>query len=259
MNFNIGMNNNDSKTFFLGKATDYTKYRPGYPIELFELLKQKYDLNENTTIVELGAGTGKFSKKISNYVKKVYAVEPNEDMLKEGTECCRDANVEYVLGSAEKTNLEDHCADIVFAVQSFHWFNKETAKIEVKRILKDNGLFAIVWNDWEDENNEFSHVYFKYVSDWKTKITGKKYQHQNLDERRKFFANQTYETLSVIHSRQYTIDDLLGLTKSLSYAPKENEEYYEEFINGVKGIFDKYSENGYVTFDFHAEVFIGRV
>lgn len=253
------MSNDDSKTFFLGKATDYSKYRPGYPIQLFELLKEKYDLDETKVVVELGAGTGKFSKKISNYVKKVYAVEPNKDMLDEGIECCNGTNVEYVLGSAEETNLENKCADIVFAVQSFHWFNKENAKREVKRILKDDGLFAIVWNDWEDKNNEFSQVYFKYVSDWKTMITGKTYQHQNLEERRNFFANQTYETHSVIHSRQYTLNDLLGLTKSLSYAPKENEEYYQEFVSGVEDIFNKYSKEGYVIFDFHAEVFIGKV
>lgn len=63
----------------------------------------------------------------------------------------------------------------------------------------------------------------------------------------------------MVHSRQYNFEDLLGLTKSLSYAPKENETYYEEFINGVKDIFDKYSKNGYVAFDFHAEMFIGEI
>jgi len=60
----------DSKSFYLGKAVDYSKYRPDYPVQLFELLKQEYNLNENQIVAELGAGTGKFSKIISNYVKK---------------------------------------------------------------------------------------------------------------------------------------------------------------------------------------------
>lgn len=249
----------DSKSFYLGKAVNYSKYRPDYPVQLFELLKQEYNLNENQIVAELGAGTGKFSKIISNYVKKVYAIEPNQDMLNQGIEYCNNTNVEYVLGSAENTNLKEHSIDIVFAVQSFHWFNKENTKNEVRRILKENGLFAIVWNDWEDENNEFSQVYFKYISDWKTKVTGQKYQHKNVEERKNFFKNQSYNTYSVVHSRQYSFEDLLGLTKSLSYAPKENETYYEEFIRGVKDIFDRYSKNGYVAFDFHTEIFIGEI
>ena len=80
-------------------------------------------------------------------------------MLSQGIKYCDNTSVEYVLGSAENTNLKDYSIDIVFTVQSFYWFNKENTKNEVRRILKENGLFAIVWNDWEDENNEFSQVY----------------------------------------------------------------------------------------------------
>lgn len=253
------MNNKDSKVIFTGRATDYSKYRPGYPNELFELLKKEYGLNNNLVVAELGAGTGKFSKLLSKYVKNVYAVEPNQDMLNQGVEYCGDGNVNYVLGSAESTNLDDNSVDFVFAVQSFHWFNKENAKCEVKRILKKDGLFAIVWNDWVDENNEFSKVYFDYISKWKVKLTDQKFQHKNVDDRRNFFRNQSYKTHTVIHSRKYSIDDLIGLTKSLSYAPKENEAYYDEFINEAKEIFDKYSVDNYVTFDFHTEMFIGQI
>lgn len=65
-----------------------SKYRLDYPIELFELLKKEYNLNENQTVAELGAGTGKFSKIISNYVNKVYAIEPNKDMLNQRIKYC---------------------------------------------------------------------------------------------------------------------------------------------------------------------------
>lgn len=249
----------DSKKFYFGKAHDYSKYRPDYPITLFELIRDKYNMNRDSVVCELGAGTGKFSKLISDFVSLVYAVEPNADMIKQGEEYCSGKNVKYVLGSAEETNLDDKSVDIVFAVQSFHWFNKETCKREVKRILKDDGLFAIVWNDWEDQDNEFSHVYFKYISDWKTRITGSVYQHKNVDDRKNFFRDQSYETHSIVHSRKYSLEELVGLTKSLSYAPSDGDELYDEFINGVVDIFERYQDSGFVNFDFHAEMFIGKV
>ena len=249
----------DSTKFYFGKQEDYSKYRPSYPKELFNFLVENYNL-KNKDIVELGAGTGKFSKIVSKFCNKVYYVEPNIDMINKGKEyCCDCNNIVYVNSSAENTKLHNEVADIVFAVQSFHWFDKSTVKDEVKRILKPNGYFAIVWNDWEDENNEFSKEYFKYISDWNTKLTGRKYQHKNIDDRKSFFKEGMYDTYTFIHSKEYDLEMLIGLSKSLSYAPKEHEKYYDEFIKGIIEIFDKYQCCDYVRFDFHTEMYIGIV
>ena len=249
----------DSKKFYLGKQEDYSKYRPTYPTELFDFLSKEYNI-KNKIIVELGAGTGKFSKIASSYCKQIYYVEPNIDMINKGKEYCNDCtNIVYINKSAESTGLPENLADIVLAVQSFHWFDKQKLKQEVNKILKPDGDFAIVWNNWEDENNEFSKVYFKYISTWNTKLTGKTYQHKNVDDRKKFFKNSQYKTYTFIHAKDYTLDMLIGLTKSLSYAPKEDSEYYEEFINGIITIFNKYKKNDIVRFDFHTEMFIGKI
>jgi len=249
----------DSTKFYNGKQKDYSKYRPSYPKELFEFLVKDFNLR-NKDIVELGAGTGKFSKIVSTYCNKVYYVEPNIDMINKGKEYCNGChNITFINNSAENTQLPSKIADIIFAVQSFHWFDKNSVKEEVKRILKHNGYFAIVWNDWEDENNEFSQKYFKYISDWNTKLTGRKYQHKNITDRKNFFKEGIYDTYTFIHSKQYTLEMLIGLSKSLSYAPKEDEIYYEEFIRGIIEIFNKYQENDYVIFDFHTEMYIGKI
>ena len=217
-----------SREFYFGRQNDYSKYRPDYPIELFEFLVKKYDL-KNKTIVELGAGTGKFSKLASKYCKKIYYIEPNNS------------------------------SDIILAVQSFHWFDKKKLKEEVKRISTGNSYFAIVWNDLEDEHNEFSQEYFKYINSWNTKLTGKIYQHKNIEERQNFFKDKFYDTYTFIHSKIYSLEMLIGLSKSLSYAPKEDSEYYEEFINGIIKIFNKYKNDDEVIFDFHTEMYIGKV
>lgn len=249
----------DSRNFYFGKQEDYSKYRPEYPTELFDFLSKEYDM-KNKVIIELGAGTGKFSKIASDYCKQIYYVEHNIDMINKGKEYCNDCNnIIYINRSAESTRISINSADMVFAVQSFHWFDKQKLKDEVSRILKPNGNFAIVWNNWEDDNNEFSKEYFKYISTWNTKLTGKTYQHKNADDRKNFFRNKEYNTYTFIHSKNYTSDMLIGLSKSLSYAPKEDNEYYNDFIGGIISIFNKYEKDGIVHFDFHTEMFIGKI
>lgn len=249
----------DSKNFFFGKQEDYSKYRPTYPVELFDLLSKEFHL-EDKIIAELGAGTGKFSKTASSYCKQIYYVEPNIDMLNKGKEYCNCCNnIVYVNKCAELTGLPKNSVDIVLAVQSFHWFDKIKLKQEVKNILKPEGLFAIVWNNMEDDNNKFSKEYVEYIRSWKIKITSTPYQHKNIEERQNFFKNSEYKTYTFIHSKNYTLDMLIGLSKSLSYAPESDSEYYTDFINGIIYIFKKYEKNGNVCFDFHTEMYIGNI
>ena len=57
----------------------------------------------------------------------------------------------------------------------------------------------------------------------------------------------------------YPIKFFEFLSKSLSYAPKEDSEYYDEFINGIITIFNKYKKDDIVHFNFHTEMFIGKI
>jgi len=42
--------------------------------------------------------------------------------------------------------LKESSVDVITAAQSFHWFNKDKTIPEFKRILKPNGVLALVWN-----------------------------------------------------------------------------------------------------------------
>ena len=49
-------------------------------------------------------------------------------------------------GSAERIPLDDASVDGAFAAQAFHWFEKAAALPEIARVLRANGIFAVVWN-----------------------------------------------------------------------------------------------------------------
>ena len=52
----------DNTQKFSGRAENYTKGRPGYPSALFDCLYTDYGFSDNSSIADIGSGTGKFSK-----------------------------------------------------------------------------------------------------------------------------------------------------------------------------------------------------
>lgn len=63
-------------------AKIYEKYRPSYPEEYIKYLINRCNLNKNSTIADIGAGTGIFSKQLLDNDLKVIGVEPNDEMRK---------------------------------------------------------------------------------------------------------------------------------------------------------------------------------
>ena len=69
---------------FTGKAGYYAKFRPSYPAAVVDRL---YNLTHAENVVDIGAGTGKFTEKLIAKPWRVTAVEPNADMCRELLKC----------------------------------------------------------------------------------------------------------------------------------------------------------------------------
>lgn len=61
----------------------YATGRPEYPEELLAWLHQKIGVGLNMTVIDLGAGTGKFTRLLVQTGAKVIAVEPVDAMRSE--------------------------------------------------------------------------------------------------------------------------------------------------------------------------------
>src|SRR5919107_2352155 len=98
----------DPKLRFSNRATDYAKYRPGYPREILSFLEEKCGLTNGSVVADVGSGTGILSKLLLQNGNRVLGIEPNEEMRRAaegllGPHPC----FESVAGAAEATTLVD--------------------------------------------------------------------------------------------------------------------------------------------------------
>lgn len=119
---------------------DYERGRPGYPDQVVDLA----ELAPSATVLELAAGTGKFTRQLVSRIAHVVAVEPDTGMRRLLVAGC--PGVEAIAGTAEQIPLADDSVDAVFVAQAFHWFDNEAALTEIARVLRPGGALVVMWN-----------------------------------------------------------------------------------------------------------------
>lgn len=131
-----------------GYARNVAAYGRGRPLYHPALGRRVADRYGGGTILELGAGTGIFTRQLVDLGQRVVAVEPVVSMRTALSEAVPEADVR--LGSAEEIPMEDDEADTVVASQSFHWFRYRDALDEIHRVLRPRGHLLTVWNVRDD-------------------------------------------------------------------------------------------------------------
>jgi SAM-dependent methyltransferase len=129
---------------FQRRAATYERGRPDYPRAAIRCVVRELGLGPGTTVVELGSGTGKFTRGLGPSGAAIVAVEPTEGMRREFVR--RLPHVLVVPGQGEAIPLPDRFADAVVVAQAFHWFRARPALREIARVLRPGGGLALLWN-----------------------------------------------------------------------------------------------------------------
>jgi len=121
-------------------GADYDRYRPGFPARAAELLiPEPVDV-----VLDLGAGTGKFTERLLGRASRILAVEPAAAML--DVLRAKLPEVEAYEAGAESIPVPDASVDAVAVAQAFHWFDRERACAEIARVLVPDGMLGLLWN-----------------------------------------------------------------------------------------------------------------
>src|SRR5947207_10920282 len=125
-------------------AAAYERGRPDYPQAAIGWMVDQLGITPVSTVVDLGAGTGKFSRMMRSTGARVIAIEPVAAMRIELTRAAPD--VEVLDGTAEAISCADASVDVVTAAQAFHWFAGPAALNEIHRVLRPGGGLGLIWN-----------------------------------------------------------------------------------------------------------------
>ncbi len=129
---------------FSREAAAYARGRPEYPATLLPWLTENLGAAEGKVVVDLGAGTGKFTSLLVRTGAAVIAVEPVEAMRAQLAGSL--PGVPCVAGHADAIPLATASADALVCAQAFHWFATEAALAEIHRVLRPGGRLGLVWN-----------------------------------------------------------------------------------------------------------------
>lgn len=121
-------------------AEQYDEFRPGPPLEVTELFG---NLN-GRAMLEVGAGTGKWTRLLERNGANVTVVEPDPDMR--AVLLRRSPEVHVIQGTAEDLPVADDLFDGVLVSSAWHWFEQPAAANEMARVLHDGGRLYVLWN-----------------------------------------------------------------------------------------------------------------
>jgi ubiquinone/menaquinone biosynthesis C-methylase UbiE len=131
-------------------AGDYAKHRAGFPETFFERLAATGVIRAGMKALDLGTGTGTVARGMAIRGLEVTGLDKSTALMEQAKLLDAEAGVavRYVDRTAEATGFPGHAFDIVTAGQCWHWFKRDEAAREVRRILKPGGRLVIAHFDW---------------------------------------------------------------------------------------------------------------
>lgn len=168
------------KDNFSTQAKDYSKYRPHYPQEMIDYVAS-FVKNRNM-VLDIATGNGQVAGKLAGYFDAVFAIDISRKQLDNAVQ---KENIIYSEQPAEHTDFKNGQFDLITVAQAIHWFDFEAFYKEVYRILKTDGIFAVLGYGLFTTNAESDRI----ITDFYENIIGSYWD----SERR--YVDENYTTI----------------------------------------------------------------
>lgn len=245
---------------FSNRVDDYVKYRPLYPAAALDMLITSCHLTPDSTIADIGSGTGILSKLFLDQGYRVFGVEPNADMRHAGEQLLTDYDrFTSVAGTAEATTLADQSVDLIIAGQAFHWFDPHPTRQECARILRPGGWVVLIWNMRKTPGSPFLIEYERLLNTYGTDYQA--VNHRQIDSARieAFFAPSSVTRVVLPNEQQLDFAGLRGRLLSSSYVPAIGQPRADDMLNDLAGIFERHQEHGIVRMIYDTVMYFGQL
>lgn len=243
----------------LDSSKIYEQYRPRYSKEVVHFLLDKLGIatfgsspNQPIRILELGAGTGKFTGTLQEVLRdskmKIIASEPLLSMREEFGK--RHPDIAIKDFPAENIDLPNSTMHAVIAAQSFHWFANEKSISEIHRVLVPGGKLGLVWNrrdhsvPWLRELDE--EVVFPLYQQSNTPYQQSGEWEKVLSASDKFGPISNDESFKM--DQTFNFDEFVNRIMSISVVSVQSKEDRQRTIDRIKLILSKHNKQDTDTF-----------
>jgi ubiquinone/menaquinone biosynthesis C-methylase UbiE len=220
------------------------------PKSKYEWIFDHFPKNENLNILELGCGTGLFWLANRNNIVKSWSItlsDYSEGMLETARNSLSrlNYNFNYEIVNAENIQYHDNTFDIVLANNMlYHIQNRDIAIKNIRRILKDDGVFVASTMGKNDIFELHDHLY-TFLESKNNKFRFKEFSFSldnGMEQLMKHFKNvvmEKYKNQLVINELDAIVNYYLsfnGIYDNVIILP---EEYINDFKIYLQNILDK--------------------
>lgn len=134
-------------------AGNYHNVRPGYPSAMYEDIKKHCELDEDSSMLEIGSGSGIATVELAKIGSRVVGIEPGSNLASIAKAQVQEYKKAEVLEGTFEDFSSDEQFDAVLAFTAFHWLNEGERYEKILSLLNDSGSFVLVWNSFfQDES-----------------------------------------------------------------------------------------------------------
>ena len=243
---------------FSNRVENYVKYRPRYPEAAIDYIMRVGNLSRDSTIADVGCGTGFSAEPFAQRGCNVYGLEPNDAMRAAAEELLVPyPNFHSRNATAEQTGLTAGAVDAILCAQAFHWFDQTRAQMEFRRIAKPKALLVLMWNA-RLTNTPFLAAYDRLLQTYATDYN--QVNHENItDAEIRQFIGHEMQTATFPNEQRFTLEGLFGRLLSSSYVPTEGQTGHSELFAGVSNLFQEHQKEGQVSLLYETRVYSGRL
>lgn len=212
-------------------------------------LSNNYKFHTSKKVLEIAAGTGKFTKNLvdngwdntGDVPDNLIIVEPSAGMLESFRANFPHIKPENTFqASSYSIPLEDNSVDAVVIAQGFHWFADSASIKEINRVLKPSGALGLIWNLDYPTISQAAEGNVDYIDGGSTYYDQLSYTEPPTEVFSAYFAKQPWS--KKVCELIYTYDnDVPQYRKGVwRKALADNPEYFEKISQELFYLYDKF-------------------